>query len=113
MARKKGSSTLTARRARCDRDKAWSSMRILPQFTVPDLVATAEIGESNAGKYVQGLAVFGYLRIIQPKAEGRKGGHAVYKLIRNTGPLAPRLRTDGWVYDPNTGDVRQPAGGAQ
>jgi hypothetical protein len=85
-------------------------MRILRWFNIPDLVATAGINESNADQYVRGLTGAGYLRIVHLKDNGRKGGHAVYQLLRNTGPSAPRLRTDGWVYDINTSEIHQGRG---
>jgi hypothetical protein len=112
MPRKPGSHTKNPRQ-RTARDRAWQSMRSLTLFTVPDLVATADIAYSNAGKYVQGLAAAGYLRVAHPKAEGKKGGHAHYRLIRNTGPQAPRLRSDGYVYDLNTRAVWEPKEGGQ
>lgn len=87
------------------RDRAWQSMRILRQFCLPDLVATAEIGGDNARKYIVGLRQSGYLIIARPKAEGRKGGHEFYRLVRDTGPKAPRLQSDGNTYDPNTHQV--------
>jgi hypothetical protein len=76
-------------------------MRVLRRFTLPDVVATAEIGPANARKYITSLVNAGYLRIVIEKQEGKKGGHAVYLLVRDTGPLAPRLQSDGYTYDPN------------
>ena len=90
----------------------WQSMRMLRIFTIPDLVATAEAGQDNAKKYVVGLERAGYLRRVREKANGRKGGHAAWMLIRDTGPSAPRLQTDGKTFDVNLrkrfdGGIRQ------
>lgn len=83
------------------RDRAWQSMRILHQFNLPQLVATAEITIDNARKYCNGLQRAGFLRLTSPRNSGVKGGHKVYLLIKDTGPKAPRLRTNGITYDPN------------
>lgn len=80
-------------------------MRVQRRFTVPDLMATAEIGEKNVMCYVQGLAHAGYLRVACPKRNGHKGGHVVWCLVRDTGPLAPRLQRDGRTYDANLQQV--------
>ena len=80
-------------------------MRSLRQFTVPQLVATAESGADNARKYIKGLIHSGYVVVARPKDNGRKGGHEVYNLVRNTGPKAPRMQSDGRTYDPNTHTV--------
>lgn len=101
MARPINSRTRVWNRKPKARDRAWQSMRILRRFDVPSLSSTAEIGVANAGKYLRGLLRSGYIRIIKPKSEGRKGGHACYQLIRDTGPKAPRLQSNGDTYDPN------------
>jgi hypothetical protein len=77
-------------------------MRILLGFTVPDLVVTADSGMENTKKYLQGLQRAGYVQRRRAKRSGQKGGFAVYHLVRDTGPRAPRLNTDGSTYDPNT-----------
>jgi len=112
MARRTGARTRTWHRQRRARDKAWDVIRVMRRFTLPELVAAAEIGPDNARKYCAGLRASGYLRVVQPKANGRKGGHLVYQLVRDTGPHAPRLQSDGTTYDPNLhrvypGGIRQ------
>lgn len=81
-------------------------MRQLRSFTTGDLVATAEIGESLAQKYVLALQRAGYLAVLQPKRSGVTGGHAQYRLVRNTGPVAPRINQDG-IFDANLADPYQ------
>ncbi len=93
--------TRTLRRSPRVRDRIWQSMRVLRRFTLPDLVATTGASRENAKKYVRGLVRAGYLRCLSPYARGRKGGHAVWMLARDTGPHAPRLQADGQTYDPN------------
>ena len=84
------------------RYRVWRSMRILRRFIVPDLIATAEAGESNVQRFVKALLLAGYLRVSKPKREGSKGGHPIYQLVRDSGPNPPRVRVDGTVFDPNT-----------
>ncbi len=103
--RRKGDHTRRRHRQPCDRDRIWQSMRVLRQFSLPDLVATAESGYANTRRYVRGLVNSGYLRLVQPVASGRRGGYAVYRLVRDTGPHAPRLQIDGRTYDVNRREV--------
>lgn len=83
------------------RDRAWQSMRHLHLFTVGDIVSTAEMGMDNAKKYIRGLKEAGYLITVKEKSNGHKNGLAVYRLIRNTGPKAPRLQSNNKTFDPN------------
>ncbi len=101
MARLFGARSRVFKRQPVARDRAWTSMRILIQFSLPDLMATAEIGKANARKYVTGLRRSGYLILARTKRDGSKNGHEIYRLVRDTGPQAPRLQTDGNTYDPN------------
>ncbi len=98
----------TGSRARTHRDRAWEAMRILRQFTSADLATTAEIGADNCKDYLHGLSVHGYIALARPVANGQPGGHALWRLIKNTGPHAPRLHADGFLYDPNTRQVLDP-----
>jgi len=83
------------------RDRMWQSMRILREFTAHDLEATAEAGHSNAKQYLLGLEAAGYLRRIRRTNFQRGGPQTAWRLIRDTGPKAPRLQSDGTTYDPN------------
>lgn len=95
----------SAESRRTARDRIWQSMRILRQFRLPDLVATSEAGENNCLKYTRALCAAGIVRVVQPKASGIKGGHIAFSLVRDLGPKAPRLRSDGTTYDPNSQTV--------
>lgn len=90
------------------RQKIWQSMRIMRQFTVKDLAATAECSAGEVRRYVRGLRSVGYVRIVKPKTTGGSTGGsrwAVHLLVKDTGPYAPRVRMDDkGVTDPN----RQP-----
>lgn len=99
MARTPGAHTLN-RQAPTTRQRIWQAMRILRVFSYADLQATAEAGRDNVRKYCQALRSAGYLRLERPKANGKKGGHAAWRLVRDTGPKAPIPRACG-AYDPN------------
>lgn len=83
-----------------DRQRMWRSMRILRQFTTADIESTAEVRARNARQYVRTLLDAGYLRTVQAAQPGVVGGGAVYALVRNTGPHAPRAGLSG-LADPN------------
>lgn len=87
------------------RAKAWQAMRVMRRFTVTDLVTTSGIGEDNCSKYVRRLARAKFLRLSKARACGVPGSCHVWLLVRDSGPRAPILRTDGTVYDPNTRTV--------
>ncbi len=101
MPRTQGARTRVAKRRTRTRDRVWASMRMLRTFSIPDLMATSDAGYDNVKKYVRGLERAGYLRRIADHT-GRKGQHARWILIRDTGHIAPRLCSDGTTYDANT-----------
>jgi hypothetical protein len=92
------------------KQKVWNSMRWLGTFTLLDIVATAEVGEKNALKYLRSLEKCGYVRRIKDRRSGFVGGNIVWRLAKNTGPLRPLERKDGTLFDPNTGDIVEAAG---
>lgn len=83
-----------------DRSRVWTSMRIMRRFTIAELVGTAEVSRNHAEKYVKALVAERYVRIVQAKRQGVAGGDAVYQLVRDTGPHAPRIGK-GALLDPN------------
>ena len=87
---------------RSARQLLWQSMRVLREFTIVDLVTTAESTKRNAQQYVQALTRARYLRQTSTKRSTTLNP-ARFRLIRNTGPLAPRAGRTG-VLDPNTGE---------
>lgn len=90
------------------RQRAWTAMRIFKTFTSAQIEAAAEIERFNLRKYLQALHRAGYLVLWRPKRNGSTGGHAVWRLARDSGPDAPHPRRGGTgVYDPNR-DVVHP-----
>jgi hypothetical protein len=82
----------------------WRVMRKLTSFTPTDVAAHATtdscgVGVKDARDYCQLLMRAGYLRAIRKALPGKRD--AVYRLIKDTGPLAPRLRRVRAVEDRN------------
>jgi len=82
----------------------WRTARNLSVFTPADLAIhsttdVVSVDEEEASAYCRLLLRGGYLRV---ERKARPGHHqALYKLIRNTGPAAPRERRVRAVYDDN------------
>lgn len=79
-----------APRERTAREKLWSAMRVLPSFDVPTLVMTSGATRRSAEELVNVLHRAGYLRQIA-RGNSRTGVWSTYRLIRNTGPKAPKV----------------------
>lgn len=78
--------------------RAWNTMRQLVRFTRGDLQAAAECTEALVRRYVKALIAAGYVVQDTPRVYGRApGGYANLRLVRNTGPLAPRMTATGLV----------------
>jgi hypothetical protein len=101
MPRTEGSHT--TRRKRVDvRGIAWAAMRIHKRFTTANIRATTGIGQTNLEKYIKVLHRSGYLKLERPRQLGRSLGHAVWRLVRDTGPQYPIPRKDqSGVWDQN------------
>lgn len=87
-----------------DRSRAWTTMQILRCFRLADLEMCTGISADNAKKYVQALLRTEYLRIVHTRLNGSNDSN-VYCLVRDSGPLAPIVRRDCTVFDPNNNQV--------
>ena len=93
------------------RVRAWKAMRVLGIFTLGEVIAAAERGETdpsyNLRHYVRVLVKAGYVVELRSKSQGTKptsSGFKRFRLIRNTGALAPVYRPEPRVlFDFNTG----------
>lgn len=89
------------------RERVWRSMRFRGKFTVPDLVCDAATptdtrATDNIHCYLRALWKAGYVTALPRRAEG---GFKVWRLSRNTGPLAPIVLTKvAAIRDRNTGE---------
>jgi hypothetical protein len=73
----------------------WNTMRQLPRFDTGDLEATADVSRNHAMRYVLALEAAEYLVQVKSGVRGKLGQRAIYRLIRNTGPVAPRVTANG------------------
>lgn len=99
---KEGMRKLMPMAAGLGRARLWKSMRHLRMFTRPDLEATAEVKAHAVAAYVSALIRSGYLLSVSPYQRGVPGGEEKFRLVKNTGPAAPRVLRDGSIFDPNT-----------
>jgi hypothetical protein len=86
----------------------WTAMRGLKTFSPIDISAHAStdaVGVSidDARAYCGTLLRAGYLKELR-KASPRKH-EATYRIVKNTGPKAPRVRRVRVVFDENLGEV--------
>lgn len=84
----------------------WRSMRQLGTFSPTDVAVHSnaggiEVSVQQARAYIRMLLGTNYLRVKQTAIHGKR--EAVYQLIANSGPVAPRRRRIAGVFDPNTG----------
>lgn len=96
---------LRNQRAKTGRQKMWNSMKISRSFSASDLTLTAGVCRKSADEYIRKLLAAGYLSVIC-RVDTRKpnqeinGQSSSYRLIRNSGRLAPMVRVDG-CWDQN------------
>lgn len=95
------------------RARAWRSMRIRTRFTINDLVTDAArptdaMPGDNLQRYLRVLKMAGYVVAEARRAPGTattSNGFICFRLIRNTGRMAPIYRSSiGVIHDPNTGE---------
>lgn len=82
----------------------WTAMRGLRTFSARDVAAHASssqltVSEKAAQIYCSHLLAAGYLKALQTAVPGHR--KATYRMIRNTGPIGPRLRRVTALADPN------------
>ena len=92
----------------------WSAMRLVERFTHLDIQmysnnSRAAVTVEDARGYCQRLATAGYLRVA--RKAGKMNPYALYQLIRNTGPLPPKLARKTVLHDPNNDEVTHVYGG--
>ena len=81
-------------------EKVWRTIRALRTFTLDDLQTITGVSRESIKGYVALLKAGGYLRVT--KTKGEVGRRYTYMLAKDTGTLAPTMRT--CLYDPNTGE---------
>jgi len=99
---------LADRPAGDNRQKMWASMRVLASWTNSHIATVTEAPEASIRRYVVRLAAAGYLREVGKQNAGKKR-EKVWRLVRNTGPKAPRASIHG-VTDLNNGKTYDVSG---
>lgn len=79
----------------------WTAMRMMTTFDPVDIAAHASTDPDLARGYCRALSQIGYLRTTRTAVPGVRD--AAYRLIRNTGPLGPRIRRVRGIWDENLG----------
>ena len=92
----------------------WRTMRGSPTFTAAYVADVSSCGgvtvsEFTAQSYCTMLLATGYLKV-EEKANPLIGKKAIYRLIRNDGPMPPMIQRVKQVFDPNTGKTYQKGG---
>ncbi len=85
----------------------WRSMRGLREFTATDIAAHSNAGGvavtvAKARMYCRLLVQSQHLTVRQTAIRGKR--EARFRLVNNTGPVAPKPRTVKGVFDANTAD---------
>ena len=104
------------------REQMWRTMRILGEFTIPDLAINASteehpVNEGDVKHYCMYLARAGYLTVVTPGKPGNRPGTGTrqrYRMLKSryTGPQPPMIQRVHQVFDPNLGVVVWPKDGA-
>ncbi len=88
---------------RTTRDKIWAAMRMLQTFTYAELELRTGAAYTSLQPYLTALHKAGYLAIIR-----KIGRDKIYRLVNDTGFQTPQIKHNKkWVFDPNTGDIKE------
>lgn len=90
--------------------RMWSAMKVMKQFDFRDLAMTAQVTSYAAHGYCRHLCNAKYIRLIVQGQAPRTPNLYVFVKSRDTGPLAPRIRSDESVYDRNQCRIVWPEG---
>lgn len=86
-------------------DQMWTAMRKMGSFCATDIASVCAIGVGpvEAQAYCRVLLEADYLRVQKTAILGVR--EAIYRLARNSGPKAPRLKRVRAIIDANAGTV--------
>ena len=102
MPRKHGSVSIAPMTAKDARFRIWRSMRISKRFTLAELAASADASYANVLQFIRALRKAGYVKLVRKAIPAhRTEGRAVFLLADDSGPIPPRFRRDGSVFDAN------------
>lgn len=102
---KPGAKFALAAKARSPEQNMWTAMRQLKSFTPRDVAAHSATEDTAvtleaAQEYCRALMWASYLAVARKAIPGKT--EAIYRLLKNTGPRAPRERRVRALVDPNT-----------
>jgi hypothetical protein len=83
--------------------RLWKAARVLKLFDAVVLSSAAAVAETTAREFLSLLSRAGYV-IVTARGNGRSGSVNRYRLVKNTGPRAPRRMFDA-LEDGNTGEL--------
>jgi len=86
-------------KAPTDREIIWAAMRHLREFSQLEVALISKCGKGKIQDYLKGLTRAGFVERLNPG--GKVAEHARYKLMRDTGVDAPRVRKDGTMLPPS------------
>ena len=78
----------------CQRQRVWTSMRVLKRFDVPTLMIAAQANERGTETFLNALMRAGYVNRVQ-RGHHKLGTISVYQLVKATGPKAPTIYRGG------------------
>lgn len=84
-------------------DRVWRAARFLKYFELDDVAATTGLASKTVGNYIRSLVSAGYVRVVSKADTNTPGSFHRYQLVRDTGPLAPKIYATRMVRDRNNG----------
>lgn len=88
--------------------RCWQSLRMMRgTWMLTEIEEAAGLSRQQIKSYLRKLQRTGYVHR-QGRAVAGSTSVALYRLVRNTGPLSPMFRQDGTAFDPNTGAETRP-----
>lgn len=70
-------------------NRIWRVARILRQFSIAELASAAEVSAQQCHGYLHRLSQGQFVVCLNPKGSRPLMEHAIYRLARDTGPIAP------------------------
>lgn len=86
---------------RACRQRMWVAARLLRRFSNDELATQAKVNPASVKRYTWALARCGFLKKLEDET-------LRYQLIRDSGEVAPVVRRNNVVFDPNTGHYHAP-----
>lgn len=92
----------------CSRQKIWTCLRKSGEpLKLKDILRICGVREQSTKHYINALCRMGYVMVSGCRyASPAVGTNALYRIVKDTGPLYPVERKAGHIYfDQNTGEI--------